>query len=63
MPEVKPLLAKKVLKLDCGCVVREQDFFMVTRVFTCMKVTGELLKFLMKAHQTHQPQPEKLASK
>jgi hypothetical protein len=60
MPEVKPLTAKKTLKLDCGCVVHQQELFMVTRVFTCMKATGELLKGLIKAHQTPQP-PEKTA--
>ena len=58
MSEVKPLLAKKTLKLDCGCVVHEKDLFMVTRTFTCMKVTGELLTFLMKAHQTNPPKQE-----
>jgi hypothetical protein len=58
MSEVKPLLAKKTLKLDCGCVVHAQDLFMITRVFTCTHVTGELLKVLVKVHQPKQEKAE-----
>lgn len=58
MSEVKPLTAKKTLKLDCGCVIHQDDVFMVMRVFTCMKATGELLKFLKKMHRTEQPHQE-----
>lgn len=61
MPEVKLLMAKKTIKLDCGCLIPAQQSFMVTRTFTCPQAAAELLRILMTPHPTkeHEQTPAK----